>query len=97
MTDNHSTYQDNNTNFMDNKDKKLSGTENEFEEKMRNCMNHRRKKCLKESIENNHLFLFIAYSKLRDTATSLSNGVKRRKKFTTCLLQIKIYHYLFNQ
>ncbi|CAF3720165.1 unnamed protein product [Rotaria sp. Silwood1] len=59
MTDNHSTYQNNNndnTNVTDNSDEKIDGTENGLEETTQK-----------------------SYDKLRDTASHVSNGVKRQK------------------
>ena len=32
------------------------------------------------------VFIFIAYDKLRDSASNASNGVKRRKKFVFFLI-----------
>jgi len=34
------------------------------------------------------LILFLAYDKLRDTPSNVSNGVKRRKKFFFILIQL---------
>ncbi|CAF1286975.1 unnamed protein product [Rotaria sordida] len=66
MTDNHSTYQNNNnnnnnnnndnTNVTDNSDEKIDGTENGLEETTQK-----------------------SYDKLRDTPSHVSNGVKRQK------------------
>ncbi|CAF3192841.1 unnamed protein product [Rotaria sp. Silwood2] len=59
MTDNHSTYQNNNNdniNVTDNSDEKIDGIENGLEETTQK-----------------------SYDKLRDTASHVSNGVKRQK------------------
>ncbi len=76
MTDNHSTDQNNNNNkknVTDKSDEKIENYENGITESMHNGKSRRKWRIRVKS-------LFLAYGKLRDSASSASNGLKRRKK-----------------